>query len=531
MRKYISGKDSLIKNEVDRRQFLKTASVAGMAGVSAVTLGSIAPAVAQVRGGHVKVGMAGGQTGDALDTTNLVSSHQQAIIVSIHEYLTETDAAQNLQPRLAESWEPKDGGTRWIFKLRSGGSFSNGKSITAEDVVATVNYHRHEDSKSSLKVQLDQISEVTADGPNVVEFKLQAPNSDFPYLTADYRMAILPPADGGSVLNDGTVSGGSYFLESFDPGVRAILKRNPNYWRKDVGFFDSVELLAIRDPHARQTALISGAIDVMERCDLLTVDALRNLESVRVLSIRGKQHFTYPMRTDTAPFDNNDVRMAVKLSLDRDQFLKKVMRGYGSVGNDHPISPAYRYYDESIPQRVYDPEKAKWHLKQAGYDNLTINMRVSDAAFTGAVDGAVLFAESSKKSGIKMNIERAPKDGYWSEVWMNAPLCACVWYGRPVADETFSIGYASSAAWNDTFWKNDRFDELLLQARAELDTNLRAEMYGELQRIVRDDGGQIVPGFADWVDAISSKIATPSKISGANQLDGFRFAERWSLKA
>ena len=319
-------------------------------------------------------------------------------------------------------------------------------------------------------------------------------------------------------------------MEVFEPGVRSLLERKPSYWKDDVGFFESVELLTILDDFARQNALINSDIDIMERGDLKTIDRLADLPGIEV-STEAKQHYAFPMRTDMAPFDDNNVRTAIKLSIDREEFLSKILRGYGSIGNDQPISEAYRFHDASIPQRAYDPEKAKWHLQQAGLSSLDITMKISDVAFPGAIDAAQIFSERARESGINLTVERVPGDGYWNDVWRTAAFCGCLWYGRPVADETLTVTYASGAAWNDTYWEHEGFNKLLLEPRAELDEAKRAEMYGEMQRIIRDEGGQVIPGFAHWVDAVSDRVGTSERIAGRNQLDGFRFAERWWFKA
>ena len=278
-------------------------------------------------------------------------------------------------------------------------------------------------------------------------------------------------------------------------------------------------------------ALLSGQIQIMERCDLKTVDRLAASPGVNVLSTRAKQHYAFPMHTQLAPFDDVNVRTALKLGIDRQEFVQKILRGFGTLGNDQPISSAYRYFDASIPQREYDPEKARWHLKQAGYDSLDVTIQLANVAFPGAIDAGQLYAESLKRAGINLTIDRVSDDGYWSEVWLKSPFCACLWYGRPVEDEVLTVTYASGGSWNDTHWENERFDKLLVEARSELDEKRRAELYGEMQRMIRDDGGQVIPGFANWVDAVSDKVGTPEQIAGRNQLDGFRFAERWWFKA
>lgn len=516
---------------IDRRTFLQAAAALGVGSAAAIAMSDKAQAATPQRGGHAKAASSGGATADSLDLATWVNQHQMMTGISINEYLTEIDGSEQIKPRLATDWEARDGGATWVFELHPGIEFSNGKVVDAEDVAGSFMYHVKQGSESSFKPQVEQVEEVKAGGPTTVIFRLKTPNADFPFLTADYRAAILPIADKEPMVLDGSIGAGPYRLEMFDPGVKSMLVRRPDYWKDDVAFFDSVELLTILDDTARQNALITGEIDIMEAANLTTVDRMGAVEGVRVLSTEGKAHNAYPMITTAAPFDNVDVRMAMKLAIDREEFLDKIMLGYGSLGNDHPISKAYRFHDASIPQRAYDPDKARYHLRRAGLESLDVTISVSDTGFQGAVDGAVLYAERAKAAGINLTVERVPSDGFWSDTWMKKPMSACRWYGRPVEDEVLTVTYASGGSWNDTFWKNERFNELLVQARAELDNSLRAEMYGEMQRLTRDDGGQLIPVFAHWVDVVSDRVGTPDKISGGNQLDGFRFAERWWFKA
>ena len=213
--------------------------------------------------------------------------------------------------------------------------------------------------------------------------------------------------------------------------------------------------------------------------------------------------------------------------IDRETLLETILRGYGAVGNDHPIGRANRFHANELEQRTYDPDKAKFHLKQAGLDSLSVDLSAADAAFAGAVDAAILFKEHASKAGIDINVIREPSDGYWSNVWLKKPFCMCYWGGRPTEDLMFSTAYAKGVPWNDTYWDHERFNKLLVEARAELDEAKRREMYVEMQRIVKDEAGTIVPLFASYVDAHQNTLTHEESIGGNYALDGFKLAERW----
>ena len=238
-----------------------------------------------------------------------------------------------------------------------------------------------------------------------------------------------------------------------------------------------------------------------------------------------------PMHTNVAPFDNRDVRLALKYSVNREELLNKIASGFGELGNDIPVGPAntFRATTDEIPQRAYDPDKAKWHLKQAGMESLTVDFSASETAFEGALDAAQLMAESARACGITLNVIREANDGYWSNVWLKKPWIASYWGGRPTEDWIFSQIYSKGADWNETFWDNERFNQLLLEARGELDSAKRREMYVEMQRIVHDDGGALIPMFLAYTHAVRAEIALPDTIASNWELDGHKNAERWSF--
>ena len=217
------------------------------------------------------------------------------------------------------------------------------------------------------------------------------------------------------------------------------------------------------------------------------------------------------------------MRLALKYAVDRQNLLDNILRGTGVLGNDHPISRANRYCatDEEIPQRPYDPDRAKFHLKKAGYDTLAVTIQAADAAFPGAVDTGVLMREHAVAAGIDITVERVPEDGYWNDTWLKSPWCFCFWFGRPTEDMMFSTAYAANAAWNDAHWKHERFNQLLVEARAMLDESKRREMYVEMQRIVHNEGGTLVPIFASDLMATTDRLRH-GPLATNIQMDGLR---------
>ena len=511
---------------ISRRQFITRISAMGLgAALSPVLLGRSAFAAAPKKGGRLRLGIGGASMTDTLDPA--VVTDIMAPLVSfglLRNCLVEIDSNNKLVPELAESWEPSPDAKMWHFNLRQGVEFHNGKTLTAEDVVYSLNHHRKADSKSVLKALIKQVVDVKADGPNRVTFTLEAGNADFPYAMSDRHASIFPA--GETDFNKGIGTGG-YMLKAWEPGVRAFVTRNPNYWKKGFAHFDEVEVLAINDVNARTNAIRTGQVDAINRCERKTFHLLEKTPGIRSLVQKGMRHYNFVMRTDIAPFNDNNLRMAMKHAIDREAILKTILRGYGELGNDHPISRANKYFAGELPQRSYDPDKAKFYLQKAGLSSFKIDHNVADVAFEGAIGSSILFKEQAAKAGIEVNVVREPNDGYWSNVWMKKPFTAAYWSGRPTEDWMFTDAYSEGAAWNETYWSNKRFNDLLKAGRVELDEPKRHQIYAEMQQLVRDDCGEIIPVFAADLHAVSKKIATPKTVAVNWELDGFKCGERW----
>jgi len=517
------------ENRLSRRSFLSMAMALGV-GAVAPALYSEAAKAAPKQGGRLRQGLTGGATSDVLDPGQILDSYMINVqFGQLRNNLTEVAANGELVGELAESWEANADATQWAFSIRKGVEFHNGKSLTSEDVVDSLNHHLGEDSKSAAAGILNGVAGVKADGPNKVIVNLKGGDADFPFILSDYHILICPSNGDGSIDWQSGIGTGGYVLAEHEAGVRTFTKRNPNYWKSGKAHFDEIESLWLEDPVARTTALQTDSVDCIQKVELKTAGRLSKMSGLEVIATTGNKQLTLPMLCDMPPYDNNHVRTALKLIIQRQEWLDKIAFGYGEIGNDNPIGPAniYRATEEELPQRTYDPDKAKWHLKQAGMDSLSVTFHAADTAFAGAVDAGALMRESAKKAGIDINVKREPNDGYWAEVWMKKPWSACYWSGRPTENWMFSQVYAADANWNDTHWQNKRFNELLIQGRAELDPVKRREIYVEMQRIVHNDGGVALPVFLSDVMAVRDRIGMPDVIGKNWELDGMKNAERW----
>jgi peptide/nickel transport system substrate-binding protein len=510
-----------------RRAFMGRAAALGVsASMAATYMANAAAHVSPVRGGTLKAGIQGGSSADSLDPALFAVTVMQLFGATWGDTLLEVSPSGEILNRLAESVEASADAKTWTFTIRQGVEFHNGKTVTPDDVVATIARHSDENSNSGALGIVKGIENMAVDGNNVV-LTLASPNADFPYLMADYHIIIQP--DGGVDAPDAGIGTGPYRIAEHQPGVRHVGQRFENYWdAANRGHADTIEVIALNDPTARLAALQSGQVHMIDRIEPKVVNLVQRIPGVTIQSVAGRGHYVFIMHTNTAPFDNNDLRMALKYAINRVEMVDKILQGFGSVGNDFPINASYPFFSDDIEQRVYDPDKAAFHYKKSGHEG-TILLRTSDVAFPGAVDAAQLFEQSAAAAGITLEIKREPGDGYWSEVWNAQPFCASYWGGRPVQDQMYSTAYLTDAAWNDTRFFNDDFDNIIIAARAELDDVKRKAMYREAAVLVRDTGGLILPMFNNFIDATGPQVGGWVANPNGGMMANYALSKCWLL--
>jgi len=511
---------------LDRRNFLGRASALGLSAAAAGTLLSNAVmAAGPVKGGTMKVGIQGGASTDSLDPAKAANATASQISRMWGEPLVELNAEGGLDNRLATDAQPADDGLTWIFKIRSGVTFSDGKSLTAEDVLATIERHAGEESESGALGILQGIKAMRTEGDSFI-IELDSPNADLPYLLSDYHLMIQP--NGGKDDPAAGIGTGPYVIKSHEPGVRSVFEKNPDYWDDNLGHAETVELIIINDDTARVAALQSGQVHMINRVPPKVVSLVGRIGGIAIHSVPSAGHYVFIMHANTAPFDNKDLRMALKYAMNREEMVDKILFGNGAIGNDTPINDSYPLFSGDIEQRSYDPDKAAFHFKASGHEG-SILLRTSDNSFPGAPDAAQLFQQSAGAAGIQLEIKREPNDGYWSEVWNKQPFCTSYWGGRATQDAMFSTAYLSTADWNDTRFFNEQFDQLLMTARAELDETKRTQMYSDMSAIVRDEGGLICPMFNNFIDATSDKIAGWAPSKGFDLMNYYAPMKMWVI--
>ncbi len=327
-----------------RRAFMGRAATLGIGAVMAnAMLANAVSAAGPKKGGTLTMGLGGGGSVNSLDPAMVTDPFSIMYMMTAGDRLTDISPNGEVMMRMAEKISSSPDVMVWTFTLRKGMTFHSGAPVTAADVVATIERHSDKDSQSGAAGIMTGIASVKASGDNDIVFTMKSANADFPALMSDYHLVIQP--GGGKENPDAGVFSGPYSIKTFEPGVQIVLEKFSNYWDDSRGHFDTIEMLVINNSTARNAALESGQVQMINLVDPKVADLLKRAPGVIVDNAVGRGCYVFNMMCDMAPFDNNDLRMALKLAIDREEMVKKILAGYGSIGNDTPINAAYPLFE------------------------------------------------------------------------------------------------------------------------------------------------------------------------------------------
>jgi peptide/nickel transport system substrate-binding protein len=487
------------------------AGLVAACGTSASTAG--AAAVGQPRrGGNFRLGVAGGGPSDMFDGQNFLSQPDEARIVSLFEPLLIFDDQYQLQPWLADE-VTMETPSQWVIRLRKGIEFSNGKTLQAADVIYSL--RRIADPANGLAGQtelqaIDPNGFTTLD-PYTVRAKLKTPNSVLDQGLGQYYNNIVP--DGYQKWPAPQAGTGCFVLKSFTPGQQSVSTRNPRYWHSGEPYFDTVTIIDFPDDTARVNALLGGSIDAMTSVLTQQIPAIQGHGGLSLLVSHNGEWEPICMAIDMPPFNDNDVRQAMRLIVDRPTMIEQVLSGYGRLANDlfAPFDPDY---DSALPQRRQDLAQAKFLLKRAGAENLSTTLHTTPGE-AGMVSMASVFATQAKGAGLNISVQNDPN--YYGNQYLKLAFSVDYWGTRNYLPQVADSMLASSP-FNETHWPpksgpGSSYASLYQQALASSSPALRKELVHEMQTLEYDYGGYVIPYFMNLIGAYSDRVHgfTPSK--------------------
>ena len=452
-------------------------------------------------GGVLRAGLTGGGSSDTVSPLSPVSTVDVARVTLLYDTLTGFDSEGHLVKQLAQEFTPNQDATVWTIKLRDGVTFHNGKDLTAADVVYTLHQILNPRSPGEGAKQLASIDAGGLKSPDKMTVTIPCKT---PFATLDQTLAynyfgIIP--EGFDPKKP--VGTGPFRYKSFTPGQSSVFLRNDSYWVSGLPYVDQVTINDYSDETSQVNALLSKQVDIINLLSAASISTVGGSGGTRVLISNGGGWTPITMRVDAAPFNDVRVRQAMRLLVDREQMLTELFKGHGTIGNDI-FSPWDPVYNHALPQRAHDPEQAKSLLKQAGHQNLTVEL-VTAPISQGVVNMAQLFAQQAKAAGVNVQLRQVTETDFYGPNYLKWPFAQDYW-GYDFYFPQVAQGMLPGSPYNETHWNDSQYNALYEQGLRTIDPTKRAEIAHSMQQMEYERGGYIIPYFPPVIDGYASQV-------------------------
>lgn len=500
---------------MDRRRFLQ---------LGAGVLGAASLAACGDAGGGTSTtsqlvhGATGGGLKDTLDPHFPVTMPDISRVMNLYTPLLRFDPQFKVQPALAESYEPNRDATQWTFRLRSGLTFHNGKTVTATDVKASLARMANPKSPAPYLSDLAPIIDLNASralDPRTFRLVLKEPYAMLDQVFASYTLGIIP-TDFDEKAPVGT---GPFKADVFVPGQRSSFLRFDDFYDVKAAY-DELVIMDFADDAAKVNALLAGQVHTVDNLPAYLVDSIKEQGAVPLISETGGW-VPFTMRVDAAPFKDNRVRQAMRLIVDRQEMIDQALNGYGRVANDlySPFDPAYM--GNTFPQREQDIPQARSLLKAAGAEGLQVELVTSSGVGAGAIEAASVFAAQARKAGVQVRVRKVDSNIFYGDQYLSWVFAQDFWNTRNYIQQAASCALKTSP-YNETHFYDERFAGLIKSAQKELDPVRRRTLLRDAQEIEFNEGGLIIWAFKNQVDA-HSKFVTGLTPAREQPVSAYRF--------
>ena len=408
----------------------------------------------------------------------------------VYENLVWIDHGLEPKPELAERWEQRSP-TEYVFHLRRGVRFHDGKEMDAEDVKYT--YDRVRDPKVSPGANdLIFVKQIDAVDKHTVRFVLANPAATFLINLGGKYNGVIPKdsAGDGKALLTKAIGTGPFMVDEFDPSRRWALKRNPAYWGAQKPLLDGITYQAIPDESSIVAGLRTGQVHFAEFSSALSFQVAKGIATVEAVQAPSTRWVVLDLAGDQEPTSKLEVRQAIALALDRQAILQIAGSGLGQRLGVLP--PGLRYWTvawSELPNQQRDVARAKALLQQAGYSG-RVPMKIRNIVGFPALAAALpVIVENLKEAGIDVTVETVD-GGVWIKDWVvpQSPPTMNEWGGFVDPDQAFHRHFHSAPGGKDfRRWKNAKADELLDAGRTTLEPARRKQIYDQVQRLLAED--------------------------------------------
>lgn len=501
---------------MNRRRFLQLGA-ASVAGATLGLSGCAAPSSDAVNLQLVHATTGGGLK-DTLDPHFPVSYPDIARVRQLFEPLMRFNSAFEMEHCLAEEVEHNADATEWTFRLRQGLRFHDGRPVRATDLKASMERMLNPKNPATQASDIAAIADLGGSrmlDDRTYRLKLTSPYAILDAVMAGYALGIVPE-DFDIKRPIGT---GPFKFDIFVPGQRSRFLRFDEYWDIKASFEELV-ILNFTDDAAKVNALLAGQVQSLDNLPTYLAGAIEGQGAKTLVSETGGW-VPFTMRVDTKPFSDNRVRQAMRLIVDRQQIIDQAFNGFGRVANDlyAPFDPDY--IGGELPQRGPDIDKARSLLKSAGYENLQVELVTSTGVGAGAVEAASLFVQQAKAAGVDVRLNKVDGAVFFGDQYLSWVFAQDFWSTRLYLPQAAASSLKSSP-YNETHFFDERFAGLIKAAQREVDPVRRRRLVQDAQRIEFEEGGYIIWGFQNQVDAYSNFV-TGLEPAREQPVSAFRF--------
>lgn len=476
---------------MQRRTFLRLLATAATAAAAAPALAACSSdSSGDGSGGSrdtLRIAAFGGP-GEGLSPAEAVSTATWTVLYAVYESLV-IGGDEGPKFQLASTATPNDDATVWRVVLREEAKFSDGSTVTADDVIASFETAAADPMKGMTIADIDVPASRALD-ESTVEFRLKVPRADFVGSILGISSLVFKGGDPSTGIGSGP-----YVVESGDSGQGWTLAANSHY-PAGGRISDRLEVQVIADADARVRAVDSGAVDLAMD---LPATARRSLRTAEAWSPgpADSKGLLFILNTTVAPFDDPEVRRAAKMTLDRKALVDQALDGAGEPGADVPGLGFPGYPDDvEVPRR--DLDEARRIFREKGVTELTI----ATADFSpGMNDGADLAARQFGEAGVTVTVDKREPTTYFAdmEALKKLPIFASYFVNRTL-ESALPFLTGSKAMFNlSGFGANPEWDGKLAAAQAEKNDAKRAELLAELARELQRDGGELLWGYANEI--------------------------------
>lgn len=513
--------DGLVDGRVSRRDFVRHGSLLGLSLPLLGRIGMAAglggmPSLARAQGAPgATIRVASSVPAATIDPVTIADAGGLLVMQQVAEFLCVDGPDLVLQPALAESWKPNDNGTVWTFKLRKGVKFHSGGEMKADDVVASIDRLADPANSSNALSVFNGILQKGASkkvDDYTVEFHLDAPNGNFPYMLSsdNYNAVIIPASYKGDYEKsfDGT---GPFRIEKYTAKVGASFVRNEDYWGPKA-LPERTEFTFFTDMQPQILALQGGQVDIINQMPVLAGVALLNDPNVDIISLKSSAHQQLHMRCDEGPLKDARVRRAIALCLDRDKLAAGLMKGRSALGNDSPFAAVYPSTDTSVPQRKQDIAQAKQLMEAAGLGQ-GFKITLTTERYLEIPEYAQLIQNWVKEIGVQLDLNILDQSGYYGDAvfgksnWLDSVMGITDYGHRGVPNVYLAAPLKSEGTWNAAHFKNKDYDALATSYIAALDLEAQKADAGKIQKLLLEETPVIFGYFYDYLTATAKGVA------------------------